>query len=151
MWSWMSFLTPSVIQVNPNIFLDYDFVEFLSRNLLLDSISPILNYDMDRYLDEIFIESHSFFTSNSNYYNDYLHNYIIKLGHTINLSEKEAYDHILYSSLKKIFIWDYSDNQLDSLDYFVLDWAKNNYSEDEIADLRNLILENHEQIKVYIY
>ena len=120
----MSFFPSEVVLLTKdhNLIFDYDFLELDSTGYLLNDMLPMLNYDMGRYIDSVFINSHPYFVSNyyNNEYSNYLSAYILKIGENMGFNVQESYYQIFFSTLKKIHVLKYSDNQLDSLDYFIL-------------------------------
>ena len=113
-----------------NFFFDYDLAEQISTCQLVDSISPRLDYSMERYVTAEFISLHPYFVSHyDSVYGDYLKEYILRIG--ARLTEEEAYIQVLLSTLKKIHVLNYTPDQLDTLDYYILDWANKHMSLEE--------------------
>jgi len=129
--------------------LDYAFAENVSMFQKLDSIPPVLIYDMGRYIDDAFISSNPYFSSRyvDQEYKNYLRAYVLQYGSNLNLkNEYEAHISVLLSTLQKMYVFNYSNFQLDSIDYYILDWAKVNIP-NEIAEWRNMVLNSPYKVK----
>jgi len=49
-----------------------------------------------------------------------------------------------------MFILQYSDFDLDQVDYYILDWAKDNMSVEEFAECQNLVINNPKSVAAII-
>ena len=146
----------NIINVN-NLILDYDFVENIAQYQLLDNIAPILNYDMERYINEKAIQSHKFYKLPPEYssipYKWYLESIATNTGNRL-FKIKNAYEShilVLYSTLKKILVLNYNQFELDSLDYYILDWVKTNVSINEFKQCVKVVKENPNPIILMKY
>jgi len=124
--------------------LDYDFVENVSKYQMLDNISPILIYDMGRYTEEILMNTNSFYFSSEYFnieYKMYLDAYVLQYGSSLDLTDDyEKRLSVLASTIQKMYIFNYSDIDLDSIDYYILNWAKINMSNVEFGEFRDNVL-----------
>jgi len=144
----------SHLDFNNGLILNYDNLDFITNTLMLDNSGPTLDYDMSRYVDETFINSRFFF-KNSYFqfstYNDFLSAFVELYGKKIDnelYGYWESHNLFLFSCLKKIYVLQYTDFQLDKIDFYVLDWAKHNLSIEEIAEYRDLVINNPVNFKI---
>jgi len=157
----MSFSTPptEIIIINEpeiiahipfdyNFNLDYEIVSYISDVIKLDNICPILIYDMDRYMDLSFFNSRPFYQSNFNTFNDFLYNIVTEHGKNMGINEQESHLLFFFSTVKKMFILNIPNSELNILDYYILDWMKINYSVSDMVDFRNIVLQNPDSIIV---
>src|ERR1700759_761242 len=110
------------LQYNNDFILNYDNLDFITNTLMLDNSGPILDYDMFRYVDETFINSRFFFKPsafNFKTYSDYLYAFVELYGKKIDselYGSLESHNLFLLSTLKKLYVLQYSDFQLDKVD-----------------------------------
>ena len=151
----MSFFTPTIpldeqpiipFVIANNVLFDYELVEYINLQLL-DSISPNLIYDMNRYINENAIQMQPFYKSNFNTFNDFIYNIIINID--TSMTPEENHLMIFFSTTKKMYIYNMSNSQLSLVDNYILSWMKMNYSVSEIADYRNLVLNNPDAVRCF--
>jgi len=121
-----------------------DFLLWIWEILSFCTTEVPVNVDMSRYIDANFCKTHPYFVSpySNKEYSIYLTAYVIQIGEYMNLTEEESYIQVLVSTLQKMYVLNYTDNQLDTLDYYILNWAKLNLTSSDIADYRNMVI-NH--------
>lgn len=146
----------AALMLNNDFVLNYDNMEYISNILMLDNINPILDYDMSRYVDENFITARYFFHEtkyNFNVYNDYLRTLVDEYGKNLDADlygTWESHHLFLFSTLKKMYILQYTDFQLDQIDFYILDWAKHNMSIEEFFECRDLVINNPNDVRAII-
>ena len=144
------------LQHNNDFILNYDNLDFMTNTLMLDNIAPILDYDMWRYVDQAFLNSRYFFYGtlfNFETYNDYLRILVEEYGKKLDIElygSWESHHLFLFSTLKKLYILQYTDFQLDQVDFYILDWAKQSMSLEEFFECRNLVINNPDSVSVII-
>jgi hypothetical protein len=123
---------------------------------MLDNSGPILDYDMWRYVDQTFINNRYFFHGTMFHFetfSDYLRILVEEYGRNLDrelYGSWESHHLFLFSTLKKLFVLQYSDLQLDQVDYYILDWAKHNMSMEEFFECRRLVIDNPDSVKAII-
>lgn len=138
---------------NSDLIFDYNNLDFISNTLMLDNSGPILDYDMWRYVDQTFIDKRYFFYDtifHFDVYSDYLRTLVEEYGKKVDselYGSWESHHLFLFSTLKKLFVLQYSNFQLDQIDFYILDWAKHNMSQEEFFECRRLVIDNPNSIK----
>ena len=158
---YMSFCNSAVVVSSPMAIindnslwhLDYDFVESVSTYQLLDNISPILVYDMEKYIDQNFINSHPYFRWNYSgfSYGSYLTAYVIEYGTLKGINEWEA--HLLFysSSVKKIYLYNMTFLNYDDIDFYIMDWGMDNIIYAEHERIIQEIIDDPDVVRCYSF
>lgn len=146
----------AALMLNNDFVLNYDNMDYIANILMLDNINPVLDYDMWRYVDENFIKSRYFFHETMfhfDVYGDYLRTLVDEYGKKLDetlYGTWESHHLFLFSTLKKMYVLQFSNFQLDQIDFYILDWAKHNMSIEEFFECRDLVINNPDDVRVII-
>ena len=145
----MSFLPQWTPVIFPSdLVFDHEITDYCNDNLFLDGLAPtISNADIYVY----FVKLNNFYSFEFPSYKDYLADYTIRLGNVFRLSVEQSHYQILMSTLKKLYILNYANEDLDQLDFFILDWAKSEISINDFNACRDYVLFNPKDVHIIKY
>lgn len=136
----------SSFYINNEVFFDNELVDYINLQLV-DSISPNVIYDMNRYINVNAIQYQPFYSSNFKYFNEFIYNIVINIDPS--MSPVENHLMLFFSVTKKLYIYQVDIKSLSLLDNYVMDWMRMNFSVNDIAQYRNLVLLQPEKVKVF--